>query len=77
VSEYGHVRAYLDPLGIEVLPDGGWRQRIEIVFCVDRDRDPLEVFEPVCPIDATTARELVFELLALAERAERPVRRRQ
>jgi hypothetical protein len=77
VSEYGHVRAYLDPLGIEHFPDGSCRQRIEIVFCDDPARDPLEVFEPVCPIDAITARELAFELLALAERAERQVRRRR
>jgi hypothetical protein len=71
VSEYGRVRAYLDPLGIEQLPDGRLRQRIEIVFCDDPDRDPLEVFEPVCPIDAARARELAFELLMLAELDER------
>jgi hypothetical protein len=71
VSEYGHVRAYLDPLGIEQLPDGRWRQSIEMVFCDDRDRDPLGVVEPVCQIDAARARELAFELLMLAELAER------
>ena len=70
MSEYGHVRAYLDPLGIEQLPDGRWRQRIEMVFCDDSDRDPVGVREPVCPIDAAQARELAFELLMLAELAE-------
>lgn len=43
-----------------------------MVFCDDPDRDPLGVFEPVCPIDAPRARELAFELLMLAELAERP-----
>ena len=77
MSEYGHVRAYLDPLGIEQLADGSLRRRIEIVFCDDPDRDPLEVFEPVCPIDAITAREPAFELLMLAELAERGTERKR
>ena len=72
MSESARVRAYLDPLGIEQLPDGSWRRGIEMVFCDDPDRDPLGVFEPVCPIDAPRARELAFELLMLAELAERP-----
>lgn len=70
MSEYRHVRAYLDPLGIEHLTDGRRRQRIEVMFCDDPDGDPVAVFEPVCPIDAARARELAFELLGRAERAE-------
>jgi hypothetical protein len=75
VSEFGHVRAYLDRLGIEQLSDGRWRWGIEMVFCDDPDRDPLTVFEPVCPIDAARAREQAFELLMLAELAERGMER--
>jgi len=70
MSEYGHFRAYLDPLGRVFLPDGSYRQEIELVLTDDPDRDPPSLADPVLRLDADQARQLAQQLLALAWHAE-------
>jgi hypothetical protein len=72
MSEYGHVRVYLDPLGLARLPDGSYQQRLELVLSDDPDRDPPSLADPVCSLDAGRARRLAEQLLALAEHAQHP-----
>ena len=71
MSEYGHVRVALDPLGTVYFDDGSRRQQIELVLSDDPDRDPSSLADPVCALDSSRARELAFELLQLAEQADR------
>lgn len=71
ISYYHRVHAQLDPGSAERLPDGRWREQIELVFGDDPDRPSWKALEPaVCALDARQARELAFELLTLAEVAE-------
>jgi hypothetical protein len=70
MSEYGHFRAYLDPLGRVLLPDGRCRQEIELVLTDDPDRDPPGLPDPVLRLDAELARRLAQQLLALAWHAD-------
>ena len=77
MSEYAHIRAELDPLGLVRLADGCWRQDIELTLTDDPDRDPPSLADPVCQLDSTRARQLAVRLLALADQAEpRPGARR-
>jgi hypothetical protein len=69
MSEYGHVRAYLDPLGLVRFPDGSCQYEIELALTNDPERDPVSILDPVCTLDAARARELAFQLLELAEHA--------
>ena len=71
MSEYGHVRVALDPLGTVFLDDGSRRQPIELVLSDDPDRDPPSLADPVCALDSSRARQLAVELLQLAEQANR------
>jgi hypothetical protein len=71
ISYYHQVHAQLDPESAERLPNGRWRQEIELVFSDDPDRPSWKALAPaVCGLDAVGARELAFELLTLAEVAE-------
>ncbi|MGO9750351.1 MAG: hypothetical protein ACLP22_02330 [Solirubrobacteraceae bacterium] len=68
MSEYTHVRAYLDPLGL-VCTEHGYEWEIELVLSDDPDRDPPSLADPACRLDAQRARALALELLQLAQRA--------
>ena len=68
MSEYSHVRAYLDPLGL-VRTEHGSEWEIELVLSDDPDRDPPSLADPVCRLDAQHARGLAHELLQLARDA--------
>jgi hypothetical protein len=72
MSEYSHSRVDLDPLGLIVLPDGSYRQEIELVLTDDPDRDPPSLTDPVLRLDADHARRLATALLQLAEHADDP-----
>jgi len=56
MSEYGHVRVYLDPLGLVRLPDGSYRKEIELMLSNDPDRDPPSLADAVCSLDVDRAR---------------------
>ena len=68
MSEYSHVRTYLDPLGL-VRSEHGSEWEIELVLSDDPDRDPPSLADPVCRLDAQRARHLAHELLQLARDA--------
>ncbi len=68
MSEYTHVRAYLDGLGL-VRTEHGYEWEIELVLSNDPDRDPPSLTDPVCCLDAHRARALAHELLELAQQA--------
>jgi hypothetical protein len=70
MSEYAHIRAHLDPLGLVVTPDGTAWQEIELVLTDDPDRDPPNLLDPVLRLDADRARRLASRLLTLAEHSE-------
>jgi hypothetical protein len=70
MSEYGHVRVCLDPLGIVDMGDGSYRQDIELVLSNDPDRDPPRLTDPVCALDSISARQLARRLWALADQAD-------
>jgi hypothetical protein len=70
MSEYGHFRVYLDPLGRVLLPDGSYRHQIELVLSDDPDRDPPSLADPVLRLDAQAARQLAQQLLTLAWHAQ-------
>lgn len=72
MSEYTHVRAYLDPLGL-VRHRHGYEWEIELVLSDDPDRDPPSLADPVCRLDAHGARQLAHQLLELAQTAEHPL----
>ena len=72
MSEYTHTRAYLESLGLLLLPDGSYRQEIELALTNDPDRDAPSLTDPVLQLDADQARQLASELLTLAEHAEHP-----
>lgn len=72
MSEYFHTRVHLDALGVIVMPDGSYRQEIELVLTDDPDRDPPSLLDPVLRLDAGHARRLAGELLELAEHADDP-----
>jgi len=66
------VHAALDPGQLEEYPNGVRVQEIELTFTSDADAPSWRQATPVsCQIDARRARELAFELLELAEHAER------
>ncbi len=68
MSEYTHVRAHLDGLGLIRTEDGSeWE--IELVLSDDPDRDPPSLTDPVCYLNAHRARALAHDLLELAEQA--------
>jgi hypothetical protein len=70
-ERYCNVGARLDPRGVEEYPNGVRIQEIELVLGDDPERPSWRALEPVvCAIEARRARELAFELLALAEVAE-------
>jgi len=70
MSEYGHFRVYLDPLGLALLPDGSRQREIELVLSDDPDRDPPSLTDPVLRLDADLARQLAQQLLTLAWHAQ-------
>jgi hypothetical protein len=68
---YHEAHAQVDPDSAEQLPNGRWRQEIELIFIDDPDRPLWKALEPVvCALDAAQARDLAFELVMLAEVAE-------
>jgi hypothetical protein len=71
-EHYINVHAALDPEALEEYPNGVRVQEIELTFTSDPDAPSWRQATPVaCPIDARRARQLAFELLILAEHAER------
>jgi hypothetical protein len=69
---YTHIQAAADPELTDEYADGSCFQPIEVVLGDDPGRPLWKSLEPaVCVIDARRARELAFELLMLAEVAER------
>jgi hypothetical protein len=70
MSDYQHILAYLDPLGITCAADGRCWQDIELLLTDDPDRDPPSLADPACQLDPRRARELANQLLGLAELAE-------
>jgi hypothetical protein len=65
---YQHIRALIDPEQSDPLPGGGRLQDVSVIL-VDRvsgNREPVAVTLLACQ-----ARELAFELLELAEQADR------
>ena len=65
---YQHIRAVIDPEMSDPLPDGGRLQDVSVIL-VDH---PGSGGEPVgIALLACQARELAFELLELAEHADR------
>jgi hypothetical protein len=65
---YQHIRALIDPEMSDPLPDGGRLQDVSVIL-VD---EPARGGEPVgIALLACQARELAFELLELAEQADR------
>jgi hypothetical protein len=75
MSEYAHIHAGLDPLGLVCLDDGCWRHEIELTLTNDREQPSLA--DPVCQLDSTHARQLAARLLVLADQADpRPGARR-
>jgi len=70
MSEYGHFRVYLDPLGRVLLPDGRYRQEIELALSDDPDREAPSLADPVLRLDADLARQLAQQLLSLAWHAQ-------
>jgi hypothetical protein len=69
---YGDIRALIDPAQSDQLPDGGRLQDISVILIDDWEGDPARALRP-CAVTLAPqrARELAFELLALAEHAER------
>ena len=67
MSEYAHIRAELDPLGLVRLTDGRWRQDIELTLSNDTQSS---LADPVCQLDSTRARALAMRLLVLADQAQ-------
>jgi len=66
---YRHVRAWLDPEQSDPLRGGGRLQDVCVLFC---DRPGEHAREPAgIAMLACQARELAFELLELAELADR------
>jgi hypothetical protein len=64
---YQHIRAVIDPEMSDPLPDGGRLQDVSVILV-----DMLGGNEPVgIALLACQARELAFELLELAEQADR------
>ena len=66
MSEYAHARAALDPLGTIYLDDGGRLQDVSVILIDQPDSEPVGIALLACQ-----ARELAFELLELAEQADR------
>ena len=64
---YQHIRAVIDPDMSDPLPDGGRLQDVSVIL-VDRPGcgEPIGIALRACE-----ARELAFELLELAEQADR------
>lgn len=62
---YRHVRALIDPEQSDPLPDGGRLQDVSVILIADTLR-PVAVTLLACQ-----ARDLAFELLELAELADR------
>ena len=65
---YQHIRALIDPEQSDPLPGGGRLQDVSVIL-VDRvggNREPVAITLLACQ-----ARELAFELLELAEQADR------
>ena len=69
---YIDVHAALDPGQLEEYPNGVRVQEIEVTFTSDADAPSWRQPAPaVCRIQARRARQLAFQLLELAEHAER------
>jgi hypothetical protein len=69
-SYFGDYNVVIDPEQGDVLPDGSWSQEVTLVLLdgpnTSRRRRPVAV-----TLAPEQARELAFELLAVAEQAQR------
>lgn len=70
---YCHAEAFIEQDQIDWMGDGVLCQLVTVLLVDDTG----EVDPAVCALTAEQARELAFELLALAEHAERLTRHRQ
>lgn len=72
MNGYCEVQVQLDPDQLQEFPNGIRLQEIELILSEDPERPSWRAAEPaLCAIDARRARELAFELLMVAELAER------
>lgn len=67
-AHYSKITALIDPEQSEPIAGGGRWQDVSVIL-IDEDRDPPA--EAVIVLPAEDARELAFDLLVLAEHAER------
>lgn len=65
-----NIRALIDPEQSDPLKGGGRLQDVSIILC-DRPGDPRGLAPAAITLLACQARELAFELLVLAEHADR------
>jgi hypothetical protein len=65
---YQHIRALIDPEQSDPLPGGGRLQDVSVILVdrLDGDHEPVAIALLACQ-----ARDLAFELLELAEQADR------
>jgi hypothetical protein len=63
---YQQIRALIDPEQSDPLPDGGRLQDVSVILIDQPDSEPVGIALLACQ-----ARELAFELLELAEQADR------
>jgi hypothetical protein len=69
---YGQIRALIDPEQSDPLPDGGRLQDVSVILIDDWEGDPERALRPAAiTLSPAHTRALAFELLALAEHAER------
>ena len=69
---YGEIRALIDLAQSDPLPDGGRLQDVSVILIDDWEGDPARALRPsAVTLSPDRARELAFELLCLAEHAER------
>jgi hypothetical protein len=67
---YRDVRALIDPEQSDPLPDGGWLQDVSVIL-IDTPRGGRTLRPAAIALLPCQARELAFELLELAEHADR------
>lgn len=74
MTEYRHeIRALIDSEQTEGLIDGSARQHVSVIMIDDPPEDPGDVWRSAAAVTLRPreARELAFELLVLAEHADR------
>ena len=69
---YGQIRALIDPDQSDPLPGGGRLQDVSVILIDDWEGEPARALRPAAvTLSPERTRTLAFELLALAEHADR------